>query len=433
MSMEHAVRRQAGRSGPDCGRQLPFQEFAWAPPSCSGLPRLGDLPAGIADDTIFFMMIEQVRTQRRWWGSRRRWRRIFERFDPDGKVVATIVYESRDVPQELCLFEYLLASPVRDAALQEPLFQWSSGRWVLTRFPCDAALPGLPRVLRTAAPCEVVRYRPHKRCTLRLLPWQARGAAYAKFFADNRGAALHQESAMLWEEARRGGLQFQVAKPLTWHAETRTLYQSAVAGNPVWPVLASPAAPDLAFRMGQALASLHGSALQPAVMFDARAQWERTEKYARGICLRHPELAEMVAGFLVRLHDLHISLPDRAFSPLHGSPHVHQWLADGERLGLVDFDRIALGPPELDVATFLAEMDFENPEMLPVDAICRAFVAGYEATGEKLDRDRLQLYRAHKRFAKAFKAAKSLRARAAQKVRRHLAFAGRCLENPQST
>ena len=40
--------------------------------------------------------------------------------------------------------------------------------------------------------------------------------------------------------------------------------------------------------------------------------------------------------------------------PVHGAPHQHQWLADGQRLGLIDFDRFALGDPELDLAVTLA-------------------------------------------------------------------------------
>jgi len=35
-------------------------------------------------------------------------------------------------------------------------------------------------------------------------------------------------------------------------------------------------------------------------------------------------------------------------------------VGDDGRLGLIDFDRVSLGDPELDITTFQAEVDFES-------------------------------------------------------------------------
>ncbi|MFQ5630553.1 MAG: phosphotransferase family protein, partial [bacterium] len=117
---------------------------------------------------------------------------------------------------------------------------------------------------------------------------------------------------------------------------------------------------------------------------------ESHRQICQEIIKRIPALAEKIAEFLEKLHLLHESLDDSPRRPIHGSPHAHQWLDNGEQLGLVDFDRISFGHPELDIATFLAEMDYENPEKAPIAQINAAFIEGYEMRAGKLDRNLLR-------------------------------------------
>ena len=95
---------------------------------------------------------------------------------------------------------------------------------------------------------------------------------------------------------------------------------------------------------------------------------------------------------------------------------------------LVDFDRFSLGDPELDVATFISEMDFENPKRVPVEDINRAFRNGYETIAGPLDSRLLNAYRAHKRLAKALKAARAVRPDYERRPERNLRRALECLE-----
>lgn len=101
--------------------------------------------------------------------------------------------------------------------------------------------------------------------------------------------------------------------------------------------------------------------------------------------------------------------------PIHGSLHSHQWLVNDDRLALIDFDRAAMGHAELDIATFLAELDYESFEYAA--KISRAFLDGFE----DFDLPTLAYYRAHKHLAKAFKASKTTNSNdAANKTRRNL-------------
>ena len=115
------------------------------------------------------------------------------------------------------------------------------------------------------------------------------------------------------------------------------------------------------------------------------------------------------------------TLPPRPLVPVHGAPHMHQWLVDGSgRLGLVDFDRYALGEPELDVATFLVELETESPRAVAMAELAAATEAGFAAAGGRLDPDRLVLWTAHKRLAKVARTAAALRPDAEAGARAHL-------------
>jgi aminoglycoside phosphotransferase (APT) family kinase protein len=95
--------------------------------------------------------------------------------------------------------------------------------------------------------------------------------------------------------------------------------------------------------------------------------------------------------------------------PIHGSPHINQWLDDGAVLGLVDFDRYAMGDPELDAATLLTELDSESEMVTPVQDVAEALAAGYATAGVTLDPHWLAVYRLHKSVAKVARTAYSLR------------------------
>jgi aminoglycoside phosphotransferase (APT) family kinase protein len=138
---------------------------------------------------------------------------------------------------------------------------------------------------------------------------------------------------------------------------------------------------------------------------------------------RVPLLADRVGRLLDRLATVHERVGSRGQRPIHGDPHADQWLDEGERLGLVDFESLALGDPELDAAVFLAELDFEDTRVLPVEELEAAYLAGAAAAGLTLEPDLLRAYRAHKRLAKALRSATSLRVDGDKRAEAHLELA----------
>ena len=285
-----------------------------------------------------------------------------------------------------------------------------AGRWVLVEDGAerdvadDPALPGLRAVLEAGA--EIVRYHPHLRCTVR---W---GERYGKVLADDSGPALLAAQRELW--AHRDELGFAVAEPLEYDAATRTVWLGAVRGEPVEPTS------EVARRMGAALATLARSGVVPpggeGAGGEARGGEARHGETPRGarrprevaaaLVAAVPDLRDEVEALLARIAALHAAAADVPLRPTHGAPHPTAWLLDGERLGLVDFDRFALGHPERDVAAFGAGA----PD------VADAFAGGF---GE-LDATRLEAYRLERGLAKALRATYDLSEDAHERAARRL-------------
>lgn len=372
--------------------------------------------------------LTRTKQWQQWRLSHRTWVRTHGRFDPDHAPFATLVFETVDTPQRIVRVEVFAECPP-SAGPEDALVRHPTIGWLRTiRFPSDPALTTLPAVLAGVKDAAVVRYRPHRRCTFRVDDG-GRGR-FAKVFPDNEGARLHREGIALWQAANRGELGFLVAQPDRWDHDTHTLWQEQIDGRPAAPHLFGQEAAPLAHRMGQAVASLTRSTLHPQDIFDGPVQLARSRRSGEDLVRRIPRLAPCVHDLLETLSRTHATFAGRPLRPIHGAPHPHQWLEDGTQLGLVDFDRIALGDPELDVATFLGELDFEEALQTPVAQLADAFLTGYESLDERLDRRLLAAYRAHKRLAKAVRSARAVRPDGDQRAARNLGRALVALQEP---
>lgn len=356
-------------------------------------------------------MLDKAGTCRDWWEPGRTWKRTYGRFDPGADTYCTLVYETGDEPQRLCLVEVMATQPPSDRGpllcLRDTLLGWVC----LSPFILDSRLTTLPELFSRMTDHEirVLRYRPQRRCTLRVVDAYTGDTRFAKVFADDRGHAIHKDSSELWSAASRGELEVDVAEPGHWDDKTRTLWQAQVSGKPVISELFSDNGADLARRMGRACASISECMARPANRFDHDAQLKRTARYASELVRRFPPLSQRVETLTSRLERDHRWTRSAKLRPIHGAPHAHQWLDTGARLGLVDFDRFCLGDPELDVATFIAEMDYEDPSRVPIESINQAFLHGYESVAGPVDKALLRLYRTHKHIAKSLKAARAVR------------------------
>jgi hypothetical protein len=348
--------------------------------------------------------------ERRGWKAAG-WRRLFERFEPDREPYATCVFAA--------------AGPV-PRIVRIDAFGEAPGWFAISRVPPDPGLPTLPLALRQPGPTTIVRYHPGKRCTVRV---EANGRSrFAKLYGNGGGERAHADGVALWRSAERGGLGFAVARPGGFDRALGATWQEAADGEPVAEKLRGTSGEEVAWRIGRAAASLPRSPLRPSRSHERPAEISRAAARCGELERLVPELAEATTRFLTALQQADAACGPRPHRPVHGALHPSQWLDDGERLTLLDYDSLALAEPELDAATFLADLDVENRDRVPVERLGAGFLAGYEEVAGPLDRRLLAVYRAGRRLEKALRVARTLRPDGDRKAARRLRRALECLE-----
>jgi phosphotransferase family enzyme len=372
--------------------------------TASAHARYGTRLTALRDDEVMLPLVAQAAEALGLVAGGQRLERDYARFHPHRQPFATLVL--RDVREPVLRLEAYDARPSGEAVVA------SDAGWLrVSAFASDPALRSLAPLLARPGRQAVVRYRPYRRCTVGF------DRVYAKVFADRRGERMVDESGMLWAAAERGELDFTVPRPERYDPASRTLWQSRVPGRPVGSELREPA---LARRMGGALASLAEADLAPRTMLTPAVALARSARLGRTLVRSVPGTEGVVEELLTRLRSGHSAATGGRLVPVHGNPHPGQWLAGDAGLGLVDFDGLALGQPEHDVAALVAALEFEDPVRVPVERLRAAFLAGYRERGRELDAGRMAIYRAHRRLAKAVRVAGSLRPDGDARAGRHL-------------
>ena len=241
-----------------------------------------------------------------------------------------------------------------------------------------AGLPGLP----DAAHCTLLAYLPGRRCAVR---WDWPGRHAPVVVKAGEGAAdSHRRLAALWALP---GRRFRMPQPLGCDAEANARWETFDTGQALARLPAHRAAATLA-AVAQALAGLHGTALDALAAQDARIVLRRFERKAMPrIAQALPALADGCA----RLHEAlaaqadRLELSARPAATLHGDLHTANVLIGSDGVTFIDLDNLAHGDPAYDLALlgsrlWLGALLEQAPPGPVADAIA-ALPAAYAAAG----------------------------------------------------
>ena len=359
----------------------------------------------LSDDQFFIESINERGSRLGWWRPDRIWTRMSGRFSPYQEIYATLVFQTQDEPQHICLIELSQHLQAPSSAEETTIFMNGMGWLRLTRFPEDPTLPMLRHVLMTSDQAHVVHYHPHHRCTIQFSTGPHGFAEFAKVFDSDVGQRIHTDGMALWDVANRGALGFSVPEPVGWDGSTRTLWQKTVPGTPVTihQLLEAKGLP-LAYKIGEAIATLHQCRLSSTIIFDNKTVLRQARRHSAMLTQHHPHLQADVEILLNHLQLAHARWNGQELVPLHTDLHPEQWLVSDSGLGLVDFDRMACGDREYDVASFLTELAFKDKGRGRFVEVQKAFIHGYESMAIALNPALIDIYCAHKWLAKALRA-----------------------------
>jgi hypothetical protein len=390
--------------------------------------RYRDELAALADEEVVALAAEAAAV--RWgWPGRRAWTRMHERFEPDREPYATCVLAADGAPQRIVRLEAFREGLPRQGDGACIVGVAAVGHLRVTAFPSDPQLPTLDRALAENDGATVVRYRPGKRCTLRVE--RAGRVRFAKVYEPGAAEAAHADARELWQARRRGELGFRVSRPGRFDPGLQAVWHGGIAGEPVRERLRSGDGEELAGRLGRAAGTLQRATIRPRARRGRRAEFERTRRRCAELERRVPELGEEIRRLLGPLEALFADARPSQPRPVHGALHASQWLDGDEGVVLLDYDGLALGDPELDAATFLADLDVENRERVSVERLGASFLAGFEETAGPLDPRLLTAYRSERRLEKAVRVARALRPDGDRKAARRLGRALECLGDPR--
>jgi hypothetical protein len=269
-------------------------------------------------------------------------------------------------------------------------------------FPLDPAMPGLAevtgregaRLLTGVLPecragaeivdleCELIRYKPLDRAVVKLSstlrgppPSARRRIAYAKFFADDQGAAQFRDLTALWSRAR-DATSLRLPEPLGYDPERRMLVMSEAPGQrnlPRWikciergdplPAGVDAARLDRCVRtVARALLELQATGIRPELRRTFRRELARV-KADRDLlldvaCRNQPALRNIADALIERLETL--APGEERLVPAHGCYRHKQMLGDEHCLTIIDWDGLSMANPALDAATFLGRLCRES-------------------------------------------------------------------------
>ncbi|HET6202846.1 MAG TPA: aminoglycoside phosphotransferase family protein [Planctomycetota bacterium] len=308
---------------------------------------------------------------------------------------------------------------------------------IVRLFPVDPALPGLAAATdgeemkslfasrleacrRTGgAPRgfthEILHYKPRRSCTIHYTVDLGDGSepaacrVYGKLSRDDRGVRYHRLLTSAWEAALASGGLWRAARPVGYVPRWRLLLQEAVPGRDFRLVFAELTPDDVTpaqlERIGglldgiaRAIRGVQRAPIPdgPVMTFERLfAAQERNLRYMGGL---QPRLAAELAAIRKEVERL---ARETAPAPLvfsHGDFAHGNVLIEGDRVGIIDFDKAGAAEPVYDVAYFLTHMrsfGIRHPRRMPhVTRLGERFRDCYLALAPEASAERLSLYEA---------------------------------------
>lgn len=385
-----------------------------------------------------FQSIEQIRTYSaiepilkevwsHWLGKQAQSIRVkpiltyYRPFD-EARIVAevTAISEGETDPVLLHLFFHVFAEPA--AARQElewgyqqaippnavlpvfPISDWQTVVWTLPHAPslkelskllnpdyfCPLLIApqDLPAAIEECPPPQLFRYVPFKRA---ILTWQnpATDRAYfIKLCQETEFSRVVNNFHQIHVAAK--DLSFVVPQPVAFDPTSRTFSMTALSGEQFTKVMCQTD-PQSFMGVGRVLAELHHADLHPETRWTPEKEIRTCDRAMQEVKLALPHLSKSLDRAISQLTAAARDISFSTNHPIHANLFGDQILYSRDRIGIVDWDTLALGDPHYDIGRLIAHFVYlagrEQLGRRSVRTCVGALLQGYEAASDwKLDR-----------------------------------------------
>ncbi len=320
-------------------------------------------------------------------------------------VAYTLQFENAPEEAARCVVTFANSTKLQEAAArhyqagQKPAVFLPEYSCLVEFFPCDWKLPFLARALdpremaqvfgdsNRPPEIKVLAYYAHRRSILhyRVGSTEMLGKLYTP------GPLVESVRQVMKDVHLRGTTRgLLTPKPLAVVSEL--LLMEWLPGVPVNRVIEQegPEQVKAAIQLAaEALSKLHRLQVGSESLRSLESDWERHGQRADKLDLVAPELAGRVEALREQIKSC---LPQFDSHPqvfLHGDYKTSQLLIDGDRIGVVDFDRAGFGDPAIDVGNFMADLHREavTTGQAFLRDLANEFLAEYQACSPELDNE----------------------------------------------
>jgi Phosphotransferase enzyme family len=192
--------------------------------------------------------------------------------------------------------------------------------------------------------------------------------------ADIGADALQQQ---LWSASMDSEGMLQVARPLGHYPAIGASLQQAASGKPVSPDRTAPRFQASALVAAEALAAIHSYPLATDVQLDIEDELWRLEQLQDQLALVHPRGYQLLAGLRNQLHARLEIMPEEERRATHGDLKYDQFIDDGRRFTLIDFEYFGVAETSWDLAKYCAHVVPSMPLDWQQSAAAEAARAGF--------------------------------------------------------
>lgn len=279
--------------------------------------------------------------------------------------------------------------PVGPLSLQPAVYVPEIDLLVQT-FPYDYRLPGLMHLVHGSPELiailfsdvddgswqvedwgvEVLRYRPDMRAMVRLDVTAHHGSsakvasrrAYAKAYRENdEGQLAYHLLQALWARTQEADVGFTVAEPLAYINDMQTLLLGEASGDRLLHLVrrrGTIEAESAIRRAARAVAGLHQVTLPEGMLPAARKEKQvQLVDVAEVLARNDPAQAAAIAEIVAAISK---AMGEPPLAPTHFDLKQGHMLLGRDRVAILDFDKLAMGNPLVDVANLVATLGAER-------------------------------------------------------------------------